>query len=69
MLSINVKHFLKKIFHFPLCEKEFSSTNTYDVQNQSNDYENLYEAIKVGTYDYIKKSNLKGVLLGLIWRN
>ena len=65
----NVKHkcktFFEENFSFSLCEKEFSSTNTYDVKNQSNDYENLYEAIKVGTYDYIKKSNLKGVLLGL----
>ncbi len=65
----SVKHkcktFFEEIFSFSLCQKEFSSTNTYDVQNQSNDYENLYEAIKVGTYDYIKKSNLKGVLLGL----
>ena len=65
----SVKHkcktFFEEIFSFSLCQKEFSSTNSYDVQNQSNDYENLYEAIKVGTYDYIKKSNLKGVLLGL----
>ena len=65
----SVKHkcktFFEEIFSFSLCQKEFSSTNTYDVQNQSNDYENLYEAIKVGAYDYIKKSNLKGVLLGL----
>ena len=65
----SVKHkcktFFEENFLFSLCEKEFSSTNTYDLQNQSNDYENLYEAIKVGTYDYIKKSNLKGVLLGL----
>ena len=65
----SVKHkcktFFEEIFSFSLCQKEFSSTNTYDVQNQSNDYENLYEAIKVGTYDYIQKSNLKGVLLGL----
>ena len=65
----NVKHkcktFLEENFSFFLCEKEFSKTNTYDIKNQSNDYENLYEAIKVGTYDYIKKSNLRGVLLGL----
>ena len=65
----SVKHkcktFFEENFSFSFCEKEFSSTNTYDLQNQSNDYENLYEAIKVGTYDYIKKSNLKGVLLGL----
>ena len=46
-------------------KKEFSK----DVINTSdyiyNEYEYLYEALKLGTYDYIRKSNFSGVLLGL----
>ena len=45
---------------------EFSDESNFTTENNIYDEEEaLYEAIKIGTYDYIKKSNLKGILLGL----
>ena len=57
--------FKEENYKFFISDKEFSKENTYSIESKPNDYEELYEAIKVGTYDYIKKSNLNGVILGL----
>ena len=57
--------FKEENYKFFILDKEFSNDNTYRVETNTDELEDLYEAIKVGTYDYIKKSNLNGVLLGL----
>ena len=59
------KTFKEENYKFFILDKEFSNDNTYRVETNTDELEDLYEAIKVGTYDYIKKSNLNGVLLGL----
>jgi len=64
-LQYHCKKFSEDIYQFSIHKKEFSK----DVINTSdyiyNEYEYLYEALKLGTYDYIRKSNFNGVLLGL----
>tara|TARA_B100000575_G_C23123434_1_gene650478 strand:- start:799 stop:2430 length:1632 start_codon:yes stop_codon:yes gene_type:complete len=57
--------FKEENYKFFILDKEFSNENIYNVQSKTNIFEDLYEAIKIGTYDYIKKSNLNGVILGL----
>ena len=57
--------FKEENYKFFILDKEFSNDNSYRVETNTDELEDLYEAIKVGTYDYIKKSNLNGVLLGL----
>ena len=57
--------FKEENYKFFILDKEFSNDNTYRVETNIDELEDLYGAIKVGTYDYIKKSNLNGVLLGL----
>ena len=57
--------FKEENYKFFILDKEFSNDNTYRVETNTDELEDLYGAIKVGTYDYIKKSNLNGVLLGL----
>ncbi len=43
----------------------FLNENFSDHNNIITDEEALYSAIKIGTYDYISKSDLNGVILGL----
>ena len=64
-LEYHCKKFSEDIYQFSISKKEFSQDiiNTGDVNY--NQYKDLYEAIKLGTYDYIRKSNFNGVLLGL----
>ena len=57
--------FKEENYKFFILDKEFSNDNTYRVETNTDELEDLYGAIKVGTYDYIKKSNLNGVILGL----
>jgi NAD+ synthase (glutamine-hydrolysing) len=65
----NIKHkcnaFDELIYKFSVEDKNFSVNCEYTNDHKYNQYEYLYEALKIGTYDYIKKSNFDGVLLGL----
>ena len=65
----NIKHkcnaFSELIYKFSSEDKNFSVNCEYTYDHKYNQYEYLYEALKIGTYDYIKKSNFDGVLLGL----
>ena len=64
-LEHHCKKFSEDIYQFSIYKKEFSK----DIKKKSyqgyHEYEDLYEALKLGTYDYIRKSNFNGVLLGL----
>ena len=64
-----VKHkceaFREEIFNFSTYKKDFSNDCKYNIKDNSSNNEQLYEALKVGVHDYISKSNLNGVLLGL----
>jgi len=64
-LEYHCKKFSEDIYQFSICKKEFSLDviKTNDVNY--NQYMDLYEVLKLGTYDYIRKSNFNGVLLGL----
>ncbi|MFL2560110.1 MAG: NAD+ synthase [Gammaproteobacteria bacterium] len=62
------KSFSEEVFSFSIDKKEFCETDKETKYNniyKKDEYEDLYEALKIGTYDYISKSNLNGVLLGL----
>jgi len=64
-----VKHkceaFKEEVFNFSTYKKDFSNDCKYKIKDNSSNNEQLYEALKVGVHDYISKSNLNGVLLGL----
>ncbi len=64
-----IKHkcdaFREEIFNFSTYKKDFSDDCKYSIKDNSDDNEQLYEALKVGIHDYISKSNLNGVILGL----
>ena len=64
-LKHKCKAFIEEIFKFSIYKKDFSNECKYTIEDSSNENEYLYEALKVGMHDYISKSNLKGVLLGL----
>ena len=65
----NIKHkckaFKELIYKFLVHEKNFYEDCEYFYDKEYNQYEYLYEALKIGTYDYIVKSNFDSVLLGL----
>ena len=65
----NIKHkcsaFNELIYKFTVERKTFSENCEYTYNRKYNQYEYLYEALKIGTYDYITKSNFDSVLLGL----
>ena len=64
-LQYHCKKFSEDIYQFSIHKKEFSKDVIYTSDFIYNEYEYLYEALKLGTYDYIRKSNFNGVLLGL----
>tara|TARA_B110000914_G_scaffold181610_1_gene164120 strand:- start:1519 stop:3150 length:1632 start_codon:yes stop_codon:yes gene_type:complete len=59
------KKFSEEVYRFSISKKEFSKAIIKTHDKNHNQYEYLYEALKLGTYDYIRKSNFNGVLLGL----
>ena len=64
-LKHHCKKFSEDIYQFSIYKKEFSIDVIKTSDKGRNEYEDLYEALKLGTYDYIRKSNFSGVLLGL----
>ena len=64
-LEYHCKKFSEDIYQFSIHKKEFSKDIIKTSDKIYNEYEDLYEALKLGTYDYIRKSNFSGVLLGL----
>ena len=65
----NIKHkcdaFTEEIYKFSIENKNFSKNCQFTYEEEDNQFKYLYEALKIGTYDYINKSNFNGVLLGL----
>tara|TARA_B100000795_G_scaffold205797_1_gene159305 strand:- start:401 stop:2032 length:1632 start_codon:yes stop_codon:yes gene_type:complete len=59
------KKFSEEVYQFSISKKEFSKNLVKTCDKNHDQYEYLYEALKLGTYDYIRKSNFNGVLLGL----
>ena len=74
------KSFSEDLHYFSIANKEFFkkveepkiNTLSHIIDSKNNPYENVigegeaqYEAIKLGTYDYITKSDLNGVIIGL----
>ena len=58
--------FLEENYNFFINDGEFSDKSSFSHYIKDEDNENeLYQAIKIGTYDYITKSSLNGVILGL----
>ena len=58
--------FLEENYNFFTNNGEFSDKSSYNYYRKVEDTEKeLYQAIKIGTYDYITKSSLNGVILGL----
>ena len=58
--------FLEENYNFFINDGEFSDKSSFNHYIKDEDNENeLYQAIKIGTYDYINKSSLNGVILGL----
>ena len=58
--------FSEEIYSLSTINGNFSDESSfYYSKNIMNDESALYNAIKIGTYDYISKSNLSGVILGL----
>ena len=58
--------FLEENYNFFINDGEFSDKSSFNHYIKDEDNENeLYQAIKIGTYDYINKSGLNGVILGL----
>jgi len=64
-LEYHCKKFSEDIYQFSICKKEFSLDVIKTSDVNYNQYMDLYEVLKLGTYDYIRKSNFNGVLLGL----
>ena len=64
-LEYHCKKFSEDIYQFSIYKKEFLKDVIKTSDKIYNEYEDLYEALKLGTYDYIRKSNFSGVLLGL----
>ena len=64
-LEYHCKKFSEDIYQFSIHKKEFLKDVIKTSDKIYNEYEDLYEALKLGTYDYIRKSNFSGVLLGL----
>jgi len=64
-LKHHCKNFSEDIYQFSIAKKEFLIDVIKTSDKDYNEYEDLYEALKLGTYDYIRKSNFSGVLLGL----
>ena len=60
------KFFAEESYNILINNGEFLEESSFNTTNIIADEEEaIYEAIKIGTYDYIKKSKLNGVLLGL----
>ena len=60
------KAFSEENYNFSIIDGEFSNKSSYNYRTNTIGNENeLYQAVKIGTYDYITKSNLNGVILGL----
>ena len=58
--------FSEENYNFSIVDGEFSKKSLYNYSKNRTDNENeLYQAVKIGTHDYIAKSNLNGVILGL----
>lgn len=58
--------FSEEIYNFKIKNNEFFDDGGFkDNVNILSETNALYEAIKIGTYDYITKSKLDGVILGL----
>ena len=64
-IKYKLKAFKEEIHKFFIDNKNYSKKYEYFSDNEYNQFEHLYDAIKIGTHDYIKKSNFDGVLLGL----
>ena len=64
-IKYKLKAFKEEIHKFFIDNKNYSKNYEYFSDNEYNQFEHLYDAIKTGTYDYINKSNFNGVLLGL----
>jgi len=64
-IKYHCKKFSEDIYQFSISKKEFSLDVIKTSDKNYNQYKDLYEALKLGTYDYIRKSNFSGVLLGL----
>ena len=64
-IKYKLKAFKEEIHKFFIDNKNYSKNYEYFSDNEYNQFEHLYDAIKIGTYDYINKSNFNGVLLGL----
>jgi NAD+ synthase (glutamine-hydrolysing) len=61
----SLKSFSEEIFNFSVENKEFIKGSVPNIVGNINNNSLTYEAIKLGTKDYISKSNLNGVLIGL----
>ena len=60
------KSFAEESCNVLINDGEFLEESSFNTASTIGDEEEaLYEAIKIGTYDYIRKSKLNGVLLGL----
>lgn len=58
--------FSEEIYNFRIKNNEFFDEGSFnDKFNILSETNALYEAIKIGTYDYITKSKLDGVIIGL----
>ncbi len=58
--------FSEENYNFSVVDGEFSKKSLYNYSKNRIDNKNeLYQAVKIGTHDYIAKSNLNGVILGL----
>ncbi len=58
--------FSEEVYNLFSIDGNFSDESLFNYsKNTLNDESALYNAIKIGTYDYISKSNLNGVILGL----
>ncbi len=57
--------FYEDVFSFIFEEKKFSSNASFFLKKEFYEFENIYEAIKLGTFDYISKSGFNGVIIGL----
>ena len=64
-IKYKLKAFKEEIHKFFIDNKNYSKNYEYFSDNEYNQFEHLYDAIKTGTHDYINKSNFNGVLLGL----
>ncbi len=66
LLMHSCKSFSEDEYKIISDDGNFSDKSKFNYcSNTVNEENSLYDAIKIGTYDYISKSNLNGVILGL----